>query len=190
MKKSMLYIIVRPIVSFIFRILFRPTFIGKDKIPKEGRIILAGNHKHNFDCVFLMSSTKREIHFLAKKELWRGPKKIIFANMGLIPVDRSKKNPNALARSIDCLNNEGVIGIFPEATFNNSDEILLPFKIGAVKMAYETNTNIIPFVITGEYKLFSNNLKIEFLDSIEISNSDLDKENEKLREKIKEKLEE
>ena len=31
---------------------------------------------------------------------------------------------------------------------------LLPFKIGAVKMAYDTNSEIIPFAIIGKYKVF------------------------------------
>ena len=51
MKNSRLYIIVRPIVSFLFRLVFQPKIIGKEKIPKEGRIVLAGNHTHNLDCI-------------------------------------------------------------------------------------------------------------------------------------------
>lgn len=187
MKNSRLYIIVRPIVSFLFRLVFQPKIIGKEKIPKEGRIVLAGNHTHNLDCILLLSSTKRPIHFLAKVELFRGIKGIIFKHLGLIPVDRSVKNPEALHAAMDYLNDDHLIGIFPEGTISHTNE-LLPFKIGAVKMAYETNTPIIPFIIKGKYKLFSKNLQVEFLDPIYIS-EDLDKENNKLRDIIKEKTE-
>ena len=38
--------------------------------------------------ILLISSTKRVIHFLAKDELMVGMKRIIFKNMGLIPVNR------------------------------------------------------------------------------------------------------
>ena len=48
-------------------------------------------------------------------------------------------------------------------------------------MAYETNTEIVPFAITGTYKLFSNNLKIVFGKPIKIKSKDLEKENERLR---------
>ena len=48
-------------------------------------------------------------------------------------------------------------------------------------MAYETNSEIIPFVITGKYKILFNNLKIEFCKPIKIKNNDLTKENENLR---------
>ena len=81
------------------------------------------------------------------------------------------------------LENEKVIGIFPEGTFSKTNE-LLPFKIGAVKMAYDTNTKIVPFAITGKYRLFSKNLKIEFGKPLSILNSNLDLENKNLRNLI------
>ena len=79
MKESLLYKIVRPIVSIWFKIFYKPKYIGLNNIPDNESIILAGNHKNNLDCIYLMSSTKRPIHFLAKQELFKGIKKIIFA---------------------------------------------------------------------------------------------------------------
>ena len=51
-------------------------------------------------------------------------------------------------------------------------------------MAYDTETMIVPFVIKGKYRLFSRNLKIVFDKPIKVKNSDLDKENNNLRNKI------
>ena len=102
--------------------------------------------------------------------------------MGLIPVNRRTKDKNALEEAIKYLNNDQVIGIFPEGTIGKNG--LLPFKMGAVKMAYETKSKILPFVITGKYRIFFNDLKIEFLEEVEIKSDDLEKENEKLRTKI------
>ena len=171
--------IIRPIITLLFKIIYNPTIIGKENIPKEEKIILAGNHTNNLDCLLLISSVKRNIHFLAKDELWKGPKKIIFNNLGLIKVNRRKKDKECLINAINYLKNEKVIGIFPEGTIGKKK--LLPFKIGTVKMAYETNSEIIPFVITGKYKILFNNLKIEFCKPIKIKNNDLTKENENLR---------
>lgn len=183
-KESILYIIVRPIIKVLFLFLYRPKIEGRENIPNSGRIILAGNHTNNFDCLLLMSSTKRCIHFLAKDELWKGPKKIIFSNMGLIPVNRRQKDPNSLRSAEKYLNHEKVIGIFPEGTTEKEKGKLLPFKIGAVKMAYDTNTKIIPFAITGKYKIFSNNLKIKFGESLTINSENLTQQNDKLKETI------
>lgn len=183
MKKKyndvLLYKILRPIITILFKLLYRPKIIGRENIKKSGRLILAGNHTNNLDSALLISSTKRNIHFLAKIELFKGIKKILFANMGLIPVNRKTKDHNALESAYNYLNNDKLIGIFPEGTIGKNE--ILPFKIGAVKMAAETNCEIVPFAITGEYKLFSNNLKIVFGKPIKIKNNDLDKEIEKLR---------
>lgn len=175
----LLYKILRPIITFLFKTLYRPKIVGSENIPNSGRIILAGNHTHDLDCAMLISSTKRNIHFLAKVELFEGFKKILFSNMGLIPVNRKIKDPDALIHAYNYLENEKVIGIFPEGTHGKGK--ILPFKIGAVKMAYETKCDIVPFSITGTYKLFSKDLKIEFGKPIKVKSNNLDNENEKLR---------
>jgi len=175
-----LYRLLRPLITLLFKIIYRPKIIGASNISKSGRIILAGNHNHNMDGAFLISSTKRNIHFLAKIELFKGLKKHFFNNMGLIPVDRSKKNHKSLEIAYEYLKNDKVIGIFPEGTFGKGK--ILPFKLGAVKMAYETNSEIVPFAITGDFKMFSKNLKIEFGSPIKLESDNLEKENERLRD--------
>jgi len=175
-----LYKLVRPIISLFFKVLYRPKIIGIENIPKTGKIILAGNHTNNLDCVLLMASTKRNIHFMAKVELTRGIKKIIFNNLGIIPVDRSKKNKTEVFYKAKVyLDNGLVVGIFPEGTTEKGCGYLLPFKIGAVKLSYDSNTNIIPFKICGEYKLFSRDLRIIF-DKPYKEKKDLEKSNKEL----------
>lgn len=175
----MLYKLVRPIITFLFKMLYRPKIIGSENVLKDEKIILAGNHTSNFDCLLLMSSTKRNIHFLAKKELFKGLKKIIFNNLGLIPVDRSKKDSIVLKVAEKYLSNNLVVGIFPEGTTEKGCGYLLPFKIGAVKLASDTNTKIVPFKIIGDYKLFSKNLKIVFDKPYKVK-KDLEKSNKEL----------
>lgn len=181
MKEPCFYRIVRPVISVLFKICYRPTIIGKEFIPKKGRLVLAGNHTNNFDCLLLISSTKRTIHFLAKDSLMKGIKKFIFKGMAIIPVNRSRKDPEALKNAIDVLNKEQVIGIFPEGTINRTESITMPFKYGAVKMASETESVIVPFVITGKYRLFRKKIRIEFLNPYKVG-TNLEEENMKLRE--------
>ena len=179
-KDVLLYKILRPIITVLFKTLYRPKIIGIENISNSGRLILAGNHTNNFDSALLISSTKRNIHFLAKVELFKGIKKLLFSNMGLIPVYRNGKDQKALQTAYKYLENNKVIGIFPEGTFGKGK--ILPFKMGAVKMAYETNSKIVPFAIKGTYKLFSRNLKIVFGKPIKIKSDNLEEENIKLRD--------
>lgn len=176
----LLYKIIRPIVTLFMKVVYRPRIIGVENIKENGRLILAGNHTNNFDSILLISSTKRNIHFLAKVELFRGIKKILFNNLGLIPVDRKKKkHDDVYEKAYGYLHNEKVIGIFPEGTIGRNG--ILPFKPGVIKMGMETDCEIVPFAITGKYKIFSNNLKIEFGKPIKVKGNDIEKETEMLR---------
>lgn len=183
MNDSKLYRILRPIIKVYTNFVYRPKYIGLENIKEDKKIILAGTHTSKLDCILLMSSTKRSIHFLAKSELWKSFKKIIFANMGLIPVNRKEKNHEAIVQAENCLNKNGVIGIFPEGT-TEKGRGLLPFKIGAVKMASDTNSDIVPFAIVGSYRAFRKGLTIVFGKPYKTKNADLEVENELLRDKI------
>ena len=179
-----LYRILGPIARGLLKAIYRIKVINKDYVPKDEPIIFVGNHKHNYDFISLMCGTKRTIHFLAKKELmdkhgW------LFSKLGIISVDRSTKNKEAMDEAIDLLNNGEVIAIFPEGTFNKTEYVIMPFKYGAVKIASITNASIIPFAITGEYKRFRKGLKIEFGKPYKvIDKKDLTKENIKLMNKV------
>lgn len=190
MKEPLFYKIIRPIVSILMKIVFRPTYIGLENIPKTGRVVLGGNHTNNFDSPLLLSTTNRVIHFLAKDSLTKGPLGPAFKALGIIPVNRSIHDKDALKNAKITLKEEKVIGIFPEGTINRTEDIIMPFKIGCIKMAYDTDTPIVPFIITGEYKLFKNNLTIEFLKPYKVKSDNLTKENEKLMQIISKKLEE
>lgn len=184
---TLFYKMVKPIVGALFKILFRPTIIGRENIPKTGGIVLAGNHTKWLDPIMLIAVTKRQVHFLAKDELFHGKTKFIVKKMGCIPVNRKIHDKDALNQGYQTLENGNVIGIFPEGTINRTKDIIMPFKIGAVKMANKTNSYLVPFTITGKYKLFKKSIRIEFYKPIKIKD-DLDKENERLMNIISKNL--
>ena len=107
--------------------------------------------------------------------------------MGLIPVNRDNKDRDAYEKAIEYLNNGEIIGIYPEGT-RERGRGLLPFKTGAVRMANETNTPIIPFATIGRYRPFKKGLIIRFGKPY-IVKDDIDKANNELREIIKRLLE-
>lgn len=185
-KDAIIYRILRPIIKGLFMFLYRPTIIGGENIPKNGPVVVCGNHTHNWDSPLLICSTKRTIHFLAKDELFKGIGKYFFKSMACIPVNRRQKDHNALESAVNVLKEDKLIGIFPEGTFNRTSDIVMPFKYGAVSMASKTNSTIVPFSITGKYKLFKkNSIKICFGKPYKIKTDDLTKANVELMEKVK-----
>lgn len=194
MKKDKMYMyrFLKPVLGLIFKLYYNPTIIGKENIPKEGSILIVGNHKHLFDQCLAIIATKRPIHYMAKKEYFDGKFAWFFKMVGCIPVDRSRKDENAKKKALEVLNNGYALGLFPEGTRNKTDQFLLPFKYGAVSMANKTDSYLVPFGITGDYKFRSKNLMIRFGkpfkadDDLEKANKRLEAEVEKLmRENLK-----
>lgn len=184
MEKNRLYKFLRIIYSGLLKILYRPVAYGLDKIPEEGAVIFVGNHRHAFDPIVVMTFTKRIVHYMAKESLFKGFHGIIFKKIGLIKVYRTKRNPMAVWDAERILKNGGTVGIFPEGTRNTSEEELLRFKQGAVKIAQNTGAKIIPFAIRGEYKLFKKGLNIEFGEAVNISQMEIEEANEYIRNEV------
>lgn len=184
-----IYKILRPIFTTIFKLYYNPTIINKEYIPRDGRAVIAGNHKHALDPILVDVCTKRVVHTLAKKDLHDGKFGWLFRAVGTIPVDlNAKHNKQALTSAVEYLNKGALINVSPEAKRNYTNEILLPFKVGAVVMAQRTNCNIIPYSITGDYKFRSKNLKITFGKPLDVSKLTIEEANEILYKKVKELL--
>ena len=181
-----MYSIVRFLLKILFSIFIPYKVIGLENIPKEGKVILAGNHKNNLDGPLLIRVVNRKIHFIAKKELTEGKFGFLFKKIGIIPVDRTTHdNKKSLSEAIELLNNDNVIAIFPEGTFNNTEYIVKPFKIGACYLGSNTDSPIIPFAIKGDYKWFRKGITIEFGKPYVIKDKkDLRKENITLTNKV------
>ena len=165
MKKSKKvgYSIVRFLLKIFQLIFMRIKFEGLENIPSgsEG-YILAGTHVSVLDPLIIGDVTKRQIHFLAKKELFD----IFFVGwvlrkIGIIKVDRSaKENPQAKSEAVDALLNNEIVCVFPEGTTRKEKNKLLPFKYGAVSFASKTGKPIIPFAINGNPHLFNYHIKV------------------------------
>lgn len=155
--KYRLYKIVKCVGTPLFKLIFRPTIIGKENIPLDGRVIICGNHTSNLDAAFMISVPDRIVHTLAKKELFNSKiGNAFFRSMGCISVNRSIHDENAKSEAISILKSGKALGIFPEGTRNKTigtkDEVkLLDFKYGAVSLAKKMNVPIIPFGISGRY---------------------------------------
>ncbi len=196
MKKSKAYQelgykIIKTILGPIFKFYYKPKIINKNVIPKDGPIIICGNHKHVYDQCPIIISTKRVIHYMAKKEYFDSKFSWFFKMAGCISVNRQIKDSEATEKAIDVLKNNGAIGIFPEGTRNKTkDKFLLPFKFGAVSMAKKTNATIVPFGLTGDYHFRSKNLTIRFGKPFKVENMSLEEANNKLYKEIEKLMKE
>ena len=184
------YSIIKPILKVVFWVYYRPKVYNKEVVPKDGPIIICGNHIHLYDQCLPMFSTKRIVHYMAKKEYFDGKFAWFFKACGCISVNRAIHDGEAKKAALEVLNNKNALGIFPEGTRNKTEEPLLPFKMGAVSMAQKTGATLVPFAITGKYKFWNGGLTCTFLEPFKVGkDEDLEKVNEKLRNMILEVVE-
>lgn len=119
----------------------------------KGGLIVCGNHISMIDPVILAVSTKRQIHYMGKKELFETKFwSFIFRNLGAFPVDRQGVSLSAIKSSLNVLNNDGVLGIYPEGTRikNGYDENNA--KPGIALIANKAKVKILPVYLEGQYK--------------------------------------
>ncbi len=121
--------------------------VGQENIPQEGKLIIASNHISSFDPAYIMVKSKRPCHFMAKVQLFENnllAKILIKSNA--FPVDRDKLDRKALKHAGLVLENEKVLGIFPEGTRSKN---LKPIeaKNGVGMIALMSKADILPVSI-------------------------------------------
>lgn len=178
------FMLFKGILSPIFKLYYNPKIKNKNIIPKTGPIILCCNHIHLFDQCLAIISTKRMVHYMAKKEYFDGKYAWFFKAAGCIPVNREIKDTDSKNKAIELLKEGYAVGIFPEGTRNKTKEILQPLKFGAVSMAQKSNATIVPCVITGKYKFRSKNLKITYGNPFKVDDMSLEEANDLLRKEM------
>lgn len=150
-----LYTALRPIVGFVFKIVYRFEVIDGDRIPKEGPVIICPNHWSNADPVFVAGAIRRDIKWMAKEELFRNKFARFFLNkFGAFPVKRNTADITAIKRALEVLKSGGFLGIFIEGKRVSSIEYENA-KSGPITLAQKTGAVIVPVYIEGNYKLFS-----------------------------------
>lgn len=185
------YKLLTPLMRVLFNLYYHPKIINKEVIPKDGPILIVGNHKHVYDQCLTIMATKRVIHYMAKKEYFDGRLSWFFKFVGCIPVNRQIKDTAATEQALEILKNNGAIGLFPEGTRNKTKDIfLLPFKFGTVSMAKKTNATIIPFGLTGDYKFRSKNLVVRYGTPFKVGDMSLEEANDKLYHEVEKLMKE
>lgn len=147
------------ILCWPFIKIFYPTrIIGKKNVIKKESAILICNHYSNNDILIVGVATSRKMHFLAKKELFKNRFIAWFMRkMGVIKVDRSIADLEAIKNSLKVLKNKELLTIFPEGTRNKEGDQLQGVKNGVCMLAIKSKCKIIPVNILRKAKFLKRN---------------------------------
>ncbi len=118
--------------------------------PNSGQqqYIYVANHCSYIDIPQLLRATQQPIRVLGRHDLAKVPVFGIIYRSATILVDRSNRENRAksLTRMKEVLNNGISIFIFPEGSFNETNDLLKSFYDGAFKLSMDTNIAIKPII--------------------------------------------
>ncbi|MBL1089613.1 MULTISPECIES: lysophospholipid acyltransferase family protein [Streptomyces] len=153
-------IVLKAILGFVMRVLYRPKVEGMERIPATGPVIMAGNHVTFIDSLFLSLVVKRPVYFIGKDEYVTGTgikgrlMAWFFTSAGMIPVDRDGGHGGvaALMTGRRVLEEGKAFGIYPEGT-RSPDGRLYRGRTGIARLALMTGAPVIPFAMIGTDKV-------------------------------------
>lgn len=127
LKKYHTYSVVKPVIKVLSHIVYSSECIGRENIPADGKLIIACNHIGTPDPAFIVANCPRRVHFMAKSELFE--KRFfaeLFTRMNAFPVVRKSADRKALRYALRILENDLVLGIFPEGRRVRDSESVSP----------------------------------------------------------------
>jgi CMP/dCMP kinase len=139
------YSFLTPLWRFAFRMKVR----GSENIPLTGPVLLASNHRSNLDPFFVGVSFPRQVHFMAKAELWKV--KVlgsVIDRLGSFPVKRGEADRAAVKRALETLGAGAVVGMFPEGR-RQRERSLGEIHPGVSLLSLREGVVTVPMVLDG-----------------------------------------
>jgi 1-acyl-sn-glycerol-3-phosphate acyltransferase len=132
----------------LLRSVYRIEVVGADRIPADGPAILVANHESIWDPFILGVATPREIHYMAKSELFRTrPLAWAMHSLNAFPVERGGGDREAMSEAGRLLAGGAVLGIFPQGTSRPEKQI--GWHRGAARLALATGVPLVPVRLSG-----------------------------------------
>ncbi len=137
----------RRIGPFVLRPFWKIRLHGAGNVPATGPVILAGNHSGFLDGPMLVGLSPRPVHFMIKREMFRGPIGRALVWLGQIKVDREETDRAAILAALGTLEQGGVLGVFPEGTRSADDFVTM--HNGLAYFALRSGAPVVPVACLG-----------------------------------------
>jgi 1-acyl-sn-glycerol-3-phosphate acyltransferase len=150
------YLLAGTISWPVVKVGFRLRATGVEHLP-EGGFVLAANHTSNFDPWPLgLPLFPRQLHFMAKSELFNPILKPILVGVGAFPVRRGQADLEAVGRAVELVRGGAIVVMFPEGTRRKKGlrkKHEARAHTGAARIALAAGSPLVPAAIKGTDRL-------------------------------------
>lgn len=143
-KESFLYPVGKYLSSFLAPFVYDISCFGRENIPLDCPLIIAGNHISFSDPALVIANCPRTVFYMAKSELFMKRHISLFMrSMNAFPVKRNYADRHALRYAKCVLENGFALGIFPEG---RTVKELIPAeaKNGVAYLSFKTGADVLP----------------------------------------------
>ena len=153
------YMWVRKYVSWLIRACMCVRTYGTENEQTEGPLIVCANHTAMLDVLALAISFKRQLRYLAKKELFKVPLLApLIRALGAYAVDRGTGDVAAIKKTLTLLDEGEVVAMFPQGTrYRGVDPAETAVKPGIGMLVYRSKADVQPVFVRVKgyrYRLF------------------------------------
>ena len=134
---------------------YRLRVSGIENLPKHGPVLLLGNHISYIDFALIQWGTPRTIRFVVHDDYYSKPIfNWILRAVGAVSI-RPENSRNAMQSIVSLLNDDCVVGIFPEGHVSTTGE-LSDLKRGFEKILSESKDSVVvvPFAVNDMWGSF------------------------------------
>jgi 1-acyl-sn-glycerol-3-phosphate acyltransferase len=147
-----LYRVVRFVLLVYVRLAFGLRVTGAEHVPRGGGCVVASNHFSGWDPFVVGLAVPRQVHFMAKQELFESSVAAWFLRgVGAFPVDRGKNDIGAVKAALRRLIEGFALGIFFEGTRKREAKAVMG---GAAYLAQRAGVPLLPTAVWREGRRF------------------------------------
>jgi 1-acyl-sn-glycerol-3-phosphate acyltransferase len=148
------------LVKLVFGCVTRVQVIRSENANRAGGFLLAANHISHFDPFIISLVIRRKIDWMTLAEFFRPPfMGVPLRAIDAFPVNRDRADRKSIRTAIERLKDGRIVGLFPEGGIRDGARSLLegaPLRPGASTLAHMAGVPILPCVILGSDRLYSN----------------------------------
>lgn len=147
-------------LRLLFRLLTNFRVKGRNRVPRNGPVILLSNHISHMDPPVYSAACPRAIDWIGSDILFRKPFwRWYFNSLNVIPVRQYEADQKALREAIRRVRAGRCVGMFPEGGIRAGEKSLLGSNLklyqGGFMIAVLTRAPILPCLVVGSDRLYN-----------------------------------
>jgi 1-acyl-sn-glycerol-3-phosphate acyltransferase len=124
---------------------------GRERIPRQGPVLVCANHQSHFDPVLVGLCSDRPMNYLARESLFRIPGfRQLIELYDAIPIDREGTGLGGLKETLRRLKRGEMVLIFPEGSRTRDGE-MAPLRPGFLTLARRSQAAVLPVGLDGAF---------------------------------------